>query len=906
MEPEASTARAARSPQRRYAAIAGSLIFGCVVFGLMANEHQLPHGALWGGLSLLACTVFGLRALGLLPRAEAELPALAHRLSLPPLEGEARLLAPSVMLPLVLLLVLGTALFLGGHGLPYAIALGLLLLVPAALRRPGLLALVVPSLILLPLLGSYGLWDPWETHYGEVSREILSRDDWISLWWAQDRWFFSKPIYIFWSEALTWSASGIGFRPDSNFQHSEWVLRLPIFAVSLAALASIYTAMSRSFGPRAACLASIALSTTPYFAFLSHQSITDMPFVGLMTVAIMLLLLAVHEDPEAQAQRFRVLGVSVGAQELVLGLFWMLAVPQALYLASRNITLTGDGFAWHRDIFMVGSGHNPSVPGNVGIRDQGAWANSIAAQPLGQALVLGLGIAAVTFNICRERRMQSLWMFAFYIVCALAFMAKGIPGFALPGLVAFLYLLTCRRFDLLVEGKLRVGAGALALLCVGMPWFVAMFIRHGPAFTDRILVHDHINRLTKGVHGDNGSVQYFVQQLGYGMFPWVALLPAALVAFVAVWPKDTSAESAEERKQRELIIVLSLWFIATFTLFSAMTTKFHHYIFPAVPPAAILTGLLLDRMLGRVSLGGRAGVPATLLALFAPLPLILGTAGLFGDVRGVLPDKLGMAERALWSLQHRPPLAASVGFLVAGGLALLIALLTHVRRTRALRAAGLADDESSSHGGVSGAALIAGGIVCAFIGRDLSWVTAERPAGYERLIHLFVYNYERPWPTHFDYRAILTGFAIVATLCVLSTAWRVLRPVLTLSFIGTAVLFSLWCLDVYMIDLSPHWGQRELFERYYKERKSRDEPIVAWQMNWKGENLYTGNRVAVFASLNNDELTGWLDRNKGKRAFFVLEHKRLDRLKRLLGSRKVEVRSTERENNKFVLVRVGL
>ena len=109
-----------------------------------------------------------------------------------------------------------------------------------------------------------------------------------------------------------------------------------------------------------------------------------------------------------------------------------------------------------------------------------------------------------------------------------------------------------------------------------------------------------------------------------------------------------------------------------------------------------------------------------------------------------------------------------------------------------------------------------------------------------------------------------------------------------------------------MIDLSPHWGQRELIDRYYALRKDKSEPIVAWQMNWKGENFYTGNRVPVFVSLNNKELEDWLVKNKGTRAFFVLEHKRLDRFKRLLGSRKVEARSTERENNKFVLVRVLL
>jgi 4-amino-4-deoxy-L-arabinose transferase-like glycosyltransferase len=893
-------ARPGPTGKRPYLAAAGAVALALVVFVLMSKSSQTPHGALWGGLALFGGVLFGLRALGLLQPAAPDLPSLATLFGVDPLPGEPRWLAPKIALSVALAILAGALVLFGGHGLPWGIALALACLLPAALRRPAWLALVVPSLVLLPLLGSYGLWDPWETHYGEVSREILSRDDWISLWWAQDKWFWSKPIYIFWSEALTWSASGIDFRPDSHFQHSEWVLRLPIFCVSLAALFAVYVAISRAFGKRAGCLASIVLATTPYFGFLSHQSITDMPFVALMTVAVMLLAIALQEDSDAVAPSYRVLGVSVSAQEAVLALFWMLALSQALYLASRNITFQGGLFAWHRDEFMYGSGHNPQVPGNVGIRDERPWANGLLAQPLAQALIWGVGITLVTLMLRRENKKQPLSMFAFYIVCALAFMAKGIPGFALPGLVAFFYLLTCGRFSMLFEGKLRVAAGALTLICVGMPWFVAMFIRHGPAFTDRILVHDHINRLTKGVHGDTGTVQYFIEQLGYGMFPWIGLLPAALAMFVGL-RHDGIAESHKTRTQRELITLLSIWFIATFTLFSAMTTKFHHYIFPAVPAASILSGLVLDRMLGGARFSGRSGLPSALLAILAPLPLVLGVGGIFGDLRGVLPKDLSMAERAVWGLQNPAPAAICAAFIAAG----LIALLVAERGARRVAMPG--GPEVLATRDIAPAALLAGGVLCAFVGRDLSWVTAERPAGYERLIHLFVYNYDRPWPVHFDYRAILTGFAVVATLLLCFAAIRVLRPVLTLSIVSVAALFSLWCLDVYMIDLSPHWGQRELIDRYYAQRKSNKEPLVAWQMNWKGENFYTGNRIPVFVSLNNKELEDWLKRNTGTRAYFLLEHKRLDRLKRVLGTkRKVDVLSTERDNNKFVLIRALL
>ena len=45
-------------------------------------------------------------------------------------------------------------------------------------------AVIVGGLLLyIPLAGTYGLWDPWETHYAEVARQMTHRGDFISLWW---------------------------------------------------------------------------------------------------------------------------------------------------------------------------------------------------------------------------------------------------------------------------------------------------------------------------------------------------------------------------------------------------------------------------------------------------------------------------------------------------------------------------------------------------------------------------------------------------------------------------------------------------------------------------------------------------------------------------------------------------
>lgn len=873
------------------------------LFLLMANDKQIPHGSLYGFFALLT-SIFGLLdVMGLFANSPDRVVSLKDT-TLYGVNGEPRWQAPIVTFPVAFAVLVSLLVLLGPAYLPWIVVAALCVISLSAFRRPALLIVVVASFIYLPLLGAYGLWDPWETHYGEVSREILSRDDWISLWWAQDGWFWSKPIYIFWSEALVWDASGIPFLPDTNFDFAEWIVRLPIYLLAIGALSAVYQMIKRVFNQRAAVFSALILGTIPYFFFLSHQAITDMPFVANMTIAVSLLLLAIFADPEREVTGYRVGRFVFSAQHLVIALLVALVLPQVMYLFTRNVTMIeGPLFAWHKDQFLSGSGHNNGIPGNSPLHGARPYLDALWAQPISQAVVWLIGLIALLILLRRERRVQELSMFAFYIFCALAFMSKGIPGVALPGLVALLYLFACQRWSLMLEGKLRITAGIVTVTVVGMPWFVAMYMRHGQGFTNRLLIHDHINRLAAGVHGDTGSIQYFLAQLGFGLFPWIALVPAAFLVW-PLWRSVQVPDSKVETMRRETILILGLWFAATFTLFSGMITKFHHYIFPATPPIAILIGLVVDRMLGDKLEGKSHGQIARVIVPIAVAPIfwVVGIAGFFGDVRGVVPEDALPGDIPNWVLDHSWHPAICLLFIAIGsGLAIYSAL--QMRKTNQSEA----NSQEASWREVSlSVALVAGVILAAFVGRDLSWTTSSKPAGYERLIHLFVYNYNRPWPEQFDYRPILLGFALVICLCVIAAAIQRLRPLMACAITGTAIVFSFWCLNVYMIDLSPHWGQRTLMKRYYKERAGPQEPLVAWQMNWKGENFYTGNRVSVFVSLKNKELDEWIEKNRGKKVFFVLEHTRLGRFRGVLKGRKIHEVTTMRDCNKFILVSARL
>ena len=92
-----------------------------------------------------------------------------------------------------------------------------MIIVRAALAsdaRLGWLVFLGALLLYLPGAGSYGLWDPWETHYGEVARQMTARGDFISLWWPgsprETAVFQTKPVLSYWLMSLGMQVAGIG------------------------------------------------------------------------------------------------------------------------------------------------------------------------------------------------------------------------------------------------------------------------------------------------------------------------------------------------------------------------------------------------------------------------------------------------------------------------------------------------------------------------------------------------------------------------------------------------------------------------------------------------------------------------------------------------------------------------
>src|SRR5690606_27207666 len=152
-------------------------------------------------------------------------------------------------------------------------------------------AIAVAAGITLPFLGSVGFFDPWETHYAEVARQMAARDDYLYPFW-KDAYFFSKPILLFWLTSVGYRLIGAHDTDGAIPYAAELVGRLPNALISLLTIATIFVTVRRLWSRRAAVLSCVVLATIPFWGFMSRQAITDMLYVGPMSMAMCLLALA--------------------------------------------------------------------------------------------------------------------------------------------------------------------------------------------------------------------------------------------------------------------------------------------------------------------------------------------------------------------------------------------------------------------------------------------------------------------------------------------------------------------------------------------------------------------------------------------------------------------------------------
>ena len=679
--------------------------------------------------------------------------------------------------------------------------------------------------------GSFGLWDPWETHYGEVSRTMLESYDWVNPWWGYKTkigsepvagsWFYSKPIWIFWAEVSFLKLIG----------YSDWAFRLPIALIGASAVASIYLAVERALSRPYAFWAATVVGLSPFIYMVSRQAQTDMPFVATLTIGMSFFVAAVFGRHEK---------LSDAAFTRRVGLFLLFVLanlgPQLGIIASDLVDAN------------AGAGLNGAAAWVATVQQNGIWHLWFYLPP---ALVV---VGSVIWPIWRSRKqgwsaadkdawLRRMLLLCFYLMLAQATYAKGLLGFMLPGAILFIWLFVSGHWKVLAKFELL--RGIPLFLVAGLPWYVAMFCRHGRAYYDRFFIHDHFNRVGSGVHQiDQGTFEHFIEWLAYGLFPWTALVPMALVS-VARPPRVLAAGVDSERGQAMRSFVF-VWFAVAFAVFTVSSTKFHHYILPAAPALGMLVGFYL---LDLERLGDRARRLQLLLATGLVLAVLVTLIDEPQSLRNMftykydrpLPDNLptDWNEVVKWRSDGEPLLAWR-------------------------------DQPFGKYVGETTAMLL-----------QQTWLR---------------YGTFVPW----------IGGAMAAL--VLVGLWRRGLSAMRVAMTAAALVLAVWTLNVYMPLLTPSWSQRYLFEAYYddctplpqpepiveaytpliahagldglvrffdsKPKRVCSEDIISWLITWRGETMYSNNEIRPINKEAEQFEPYMREMNKGRKLYVLMERGR--------------------------------
>jgi 4-amino-4-deoxy-L-arabinose transferase-like glycosyltransferase len=410
--------------------------------------------------------------------------------------------------------------------------------------RYQLWILVAAACIFFTFLGAAALWDEDETLYASCAREMMDRGDWVVPWF-NGRMFPDKPPLMFWLMM-------VGF---NLFGQNEFGARFfsAVFGVGTALLT--YHLGRLMFNARVGLWSGLITASSIVFTISARAATVDSALVFLTTLAVLCFVAAL-----------RVEGSAVGVQ--------------------------GSGFRVQGKEYEVRS------------TEHGAAAASRSA------------ICNLQSAICNRHILQFCLFVILYICLGLAVLAKGPVGFLLPmaAIGLFLMIVNARQevdetitasasrnwktrfFGILRTfgpmnflrslWQLRPITGVVVVLAVALPWFILVAQRTDGAWIEQFFARYNMRPFVQPILGHSGPIWYYIPALLIGFFPWSVFLgPAAI---------DAVRQSGRDNPWRDGYVLLACWFGMFFVFWSISSTKLPHYVLPAYPALALLTGCFLE------------------------------------------------------------------------------------------------------------------------------------------------------------------------------------------------------------------------------------------------------------------------------------------------------------------------
>ncbi|MFD4840286.1 ArnT family glycosyltransferase [Achromobacter sp. NPDC058515] len=190
--------------------------------------------------------------------------------------------------------------------------------------------------------------------------------------------------------------------------------------------------------------------------------------------------------------------------------------------------------------------------------------------------LITLCVLAAAHTVLRAERGQAhRWMsVAAALLAALAVLAKGLIGVALPGAILLAWLAWGRRWRGL--RALLWPPALLVFLAAAAPWFALMQLRY-PGFYDYFFVYQHFQRFAAAGFNNAQPFWFYLPVVAGLSLPWS--LWGGGILRRAFWAEGPA------RDLRRLAVA---WFVVVVAFFSLPHSKLIGYALPALAPLAFL------------------------------------------------------------------------------------------------------------------------------------------------------------------------------------------------------------------------------------------------------------------------------------------------------------------------------
>ncbi len=242
--------------------------------------------------------------------------------------------------------------------------------------------------------------------------------------------------------------------------------------------------------------------------------------------------------------------------------------------------------------------------------------------------LLTLLVLLAVYGYLRAEKDDHWWLLA-GASCGLALMVKGAAGLIAPWTLLLAMLIDGRTRSELRSKWLWAGLVCAAIIVI--PWHGWMYKLYGDAFINRYVTQQVFNRAKANLNEYQRGYGYYVSVLWEFYWPWVCILPFALIF---------------DRSRRSRVITILA--AAVLILYTLVQTKFQWYIVPAIPACSIMIAGVIGTFIKK-----RSRAQQTLAVLAVVMLWVAGTKAVISQLSRTEPDMEAACRLAKFAAQHQ-------------------------------------------------------------------------------------------------------------------------------------------------------------------------------------------------------------------------------------------------------------